>query len=160
MRVVVLRTMSTSTSACARSRCSSSSAAERSGAPSFTAARSRSTERSGWRRAVMTRRCVTLIHSVEMSLGSNEKSKWTSLMTAISDCSVRSRRVECSPSSTTAKNSSDSAACAASHGRAPVWARLKCSHRKLPSSPPCGAASQATAVAESMDCVSTLGAIR
>ena len=98
MRPVTSRTMRTSTSACARSRCSSSSAEERSASPAFTAVRSASTERSGLARAVTTSRGPTLIHSVEMSVGSKLNSKCTSLMTAISESSARSMRVECSPS--------------------------------------------------------------
>ena len=98
MRAVTPRTMLTSTSAWSRSRCSSSSVLERGASPALTAVRSASTERSGWVRAVTTRRGPTLIHRVEMSEGSKLKSKCTSLMTAISESSARSMRVECSPS--------------------------------------------------------------
>ncbi|MCY1215319.1 hypothetical protein D3C72_1458980 [compost metagenome] len=98
MREVTPRTIFTSTSACARSRCSSSSVLERGASPAFTAVRSASTERSGLVRAVTTRRGPTLIHSVEMSEGSKLNSKCTSLMTAISESSARSMRVEGRPS--------------------------------------------------------------
>ncbi len=71
---------------------------ERGASPAFTAVRSVSTERSGLVRAVTTRRGPTLIHSVEMSEGSKLNSKCTSLMTAISESSARSMRVEGRPS--------------------------------------------------------------
>jgi len=83
-----------------------------------------------------------------MSEGSNEKSKRTSLMTAISACSARSMRVECRPSFSVSKKVSERSACCCSQGSAAVCVRLKCSQTKLPSSPAPGSASQAAASAE------------
>jgi len=68
------------------------------GSPRLTAARSRSTERSGLRRAVITTCERALIHSVATSLASNAKSNVTSLTTANSVSSTRSMRVEREPS--------------------------------------------------------------
>jgi hypothetical protein len=65
-----------------------------------------------------------------MSEGSNEKSKCTSLTTAISDCSARSMRVECRPSFRVSKKVSESPAWFSSQGSAAMCVRLKCSQAK------------------------------
>ncbi len=95
----------------------------------LTAARRRSTERSGCRRALITKRSRALTHSVARSDGSKLKSKVTSLTTPSSASPSRSMRVEREPWCSAAKNSSSSCACARNQGSVPACDRLKCSHR-------------------------------
>jgi len=92
--------------------------------------RSRSTERSGWRRAEITRVAVTEIHNVATSLASNEKSKVTSLITPKSASPSRSMRVDREPSFSASKNDSGSPAFERIQVSAPAWLRLMCSQTK------------------------------
>ena len=151
-RRVTPRTISTSTSACARIRCSSSAVLERKISPLRTVVRNWSTARRACWRAVTTSPLSTLIQSVEISDGSKAKSKCTSLMTAMRDWSARSMRVEYMPSFRVSKKVSDRFAWRASQRSADACARLKCSHMNPSCASGCsaGTARRWAACAESM----------
>ena len=151
MRWVTPRTMSTRPDACVRISSASSATLEHGALPLRTVVRRASTDRSGRVRPVTIRWGATLVHSVAMSEGSNAKSKWASLSTAISVSSSRSMRVDTERSLSASKKASGRWACRSIQRTACAWLRLKCSQRNWSAgaAPACRLASHCAAWAES-----------
>ena len=93
----------------------------RAASPRLTAVRSRSTERSGRRRALTTSARRDADPQRGHVGGSNPKSKATSLITPNSVSPSRSMRVEREPSRSASKKTGPTPACRSSQGCAPVW---------------------------------------